>query len=177
MSWLRRLFRRDDLGREVREIVDRMQADERRRAREARPELLRLLTERGARSAIVVYDGGHDEGFVTAVQISREPLGVAPAKWTGPELSGAEELPDDTSMGGGQASVFDAAFDVVAGKWGGFAGEFVVKGRLVIDVESGEIARHDDVWIDEEPEDDEDWDEDADLEPKGPPTVHEVEPV
>jgi hypothetical protein len=109
----------------------------------ARRELLRLLRERGARSALVVYDGGNDEGAVTAIRLSREPLGVDPEEWKAPDLVAAEEVAIDDDA---TDDLYDAALWVVAGKWRSFAGLFFVKGRLVVDVDSGRIARHDDVW-------------------------------
>jgi hypothetical protein len=141
----------------------------------AKPELLRLLRERGARSALIAYDGGHDEGGVTEIWISTEPLGAEPRKWSGDALPNAQQLEVDwDEMGKG--GLLDAAMDVVSDKWGGFAGEFFVKGRLVVDVDAGSIARHDDAWLDEEGEDiDEDYDEDA--APKRSPDMHEVENV
>lgn len=141
----------------------------------AKPELLRLLRERGARSALIAYDGGHDEGGVTEIWVSSEPLGVDPRKWSGGSLAGAQEVEVDWDEMG-QGGLLDAAMDVVSDKWGSFAGEFHVKGRLVVDVDAGSIARHDDMWLDEQEEAvDEDYDDD--LEPKGPPDAHEVEAV
>src|SRR5919107_841479 len=40
----------------------------------ARDELLRLLRERGARSALVAYEGGSDEGWITLFEVSPAPL-------------------------------------------------------------------------------------------------------
>jgi hypothetical protein len=133
-------------------------------ALQARTELLRLLRERGARSALVVYDGGNDEGAVTAIRLSREPLGVDPSEWTMPDLAPAEEVAIDDDA---TDDLYDAALWVVAGKWRSFAGLFFVKGRLVVDVDSGRIARHDDVWAPNghhrrEP-------------PSEPPDVHQVD--
>jgi hypothetical protein len=36
-------------------------------------------------------------------------------------------------------------------KWGGFAGEFEVEGRLIVDVDGGRIARRDAVSVEGDP--------------------------
>jgi hypothetical protein len=138
----------------------------------AKEDVLRLLRERGARSAVIAYDGGHDEGAVTEIWISREPLPSDATDFAG-ELAAAEEVTLDWDEFG-HGGLLDAAMDVVADKWGSFAGEFFVKGRIVVDVDGGRMARHDDTWIDDEDADvEEDYDED--LQPKRPPDQHDVE--
>ncbi|HVM16907.1 MAG TPA: hypothetical protein VM290_04960 [Gaiellaceae bacterium] len=179
MSWLRRLFGgRDDGGDDfAREYM----AQEERRHAEARVELVRILRELGARSALVRYDGGHDEGSVTEIRWSREPLPGDPLAWTEPRLPGAEEQVeiDWNHLESDPPGLFDAAEGVVASVYDGFAGPFFVKGRLVVDVDGDRIARHDDLWLD-----DEEMDEDAyearygdDEQPKVPPDEHEAERV
>lgn len=178
MSWLGRLFgKRPALDPEVRRIMDTVQADQDRSAAEARPELLRLLRDLGARSALVRYDGGHDEGSVTEIWYSREALGTDPKGWREQTLPDAQQVAIDWDvLESDPPGLFDAAMEVVAGKWSGFAGEFFVRGRLVIDVESDRIARHDDMWLTEDDEVDEDevWEEGP---PKREPDEREVEDV
>jgi hypothetical protein len=179
MSFLRRLFgRAGDDGDERKRVDERAGAHGQgeRQLAEAKADLLGLLRERGARSAVIAYDGGHDEGAVTEIWISRDPLSEPPRKFAG-ELVAAEELELDwDTFGGNPPSLLDAAMDVVADKWGSFAGEFFVRGRLVVDVDSGAIARHDDTWVDDE---DVDYEEayDEEEQPKRPPDDHEVESV
>ena len=177
MSFLRRLLGRAGDGDREREHVDELANAHRQAERplaEARADLLGLLRERGARCAVIAYDGGHDEGAVTEIRISPEPLPGTPDEFTG-ELAAAEEVELDwDTFGSDPPGLLDAAMDVVADKWGSFAGEFFVRGRLVVDVDSGAIARHDDTWVDDE---DVDYDEayDEEEQPKRPPDDHEVE--
>lgn len=112
--------------------------------------LLRLLRERGARSALIVYDGGNDEGGVSSLAHSAEPLGADPAEWSGDELPAATEVDVEAAYERGD-DLFEAAEAVVCDKWGSFAGEFEVEGRLVVDVDSGRIARIDDVAVEDFP--------------------------
>ena len=165
MSWLRRL-----LGRDSREEPDEWSAGEVELSK-AKPALLAALRERGARSALVGYDGGHDEGGVTSILVSRAPLEGDPAAWTEPTLPDAETIDveaywnaDDRDSPSYRelAALYEAAEAVVCDKWGSFAGEFDVEGRLVVDVDSGRIARHDAVWVSEE-DDEEDFDDDEDF--------------
>ena len=179
MSFLRRLFgRAGDDGDERKRVDERagVHGQGERPLADAKADLLGLLRERGARSAVIAYDGGHDEGAVTEIWISRDPLPEPPHELAG-ELSGAEAVELDwDAFGSDPPSLLDAAMDVVADKWGSFAGEFFVRGRLVVDVDSGAIARHDDTWVDDE---DVDYEEayDEEEQPKGPPDEHEVESV
>src|SRR5687767_8130507 len=140
MSWLRRIFGGGDGSR-------------RAHARHAGPvyghgdvplepaktQLLALLRERGARSAVIAYEGGNDEGWMTSFEYSVEPLGTAPEEWSG-GLSEAQAVDIDGAMdaaGGPDDALFAAAEAVMCDKWGTFAGEFEVDGRLVIDVDTG----------------------------------------
>jgi hypothetical protein len=166
MSFLRRIFGGgDDSGEE--------RADEREGPRRAhaegagpvyghgeeplsrsKPELLSLLRERGARSALISYDGGNDEGSVSGISYSAEPLGAEPAEWTGDALPAATEFDVESAFedwDGPDGRFLQAADAVVCDKWGGFAGEFEVTGRLVVDVDSGRIARIDDVAVEDYP--------------------------
>src|SRR5688572_4569310 len=118
----------------------------------ARAELLALLRERGARSAVIVYEGGHDEGWMTSFEYSAEPLGADPEEWTGEKLPSAQGVDIDGAIdaaGGADDALFAAAEAVMCDKWGSFAGEYEVEGRLVVDVGSGRIARRDVVTVDE----------------------------
>jgi hypothetical protein len=166
MSFLRRIFGGD--GRDGRD--DR--ADEREPPRapaegsgpvynhgeeplsRSKPELLTLLRERGARSALITYDGGNDEGGVSGIAYSAEPLGANPVEWVGDELPVATEVDVERAYedwDGPDGRVLQAAEAVVCDKWGSFAGEFEVTGRLVVDVDSGRIARVDDVAVEDYP--------------------------
>jgi hypothetical protein len=131
---------------------------------ESKPELFRLLRERGSHSALIEYDGGHDEGSVTTMFVSPEPLGIDPKKWKGDSLPGAQEVEpnwgiydhesgalgytNDEERAAGELT--EAAMAVVCDRWGSFAGEFEVQGRLVVDVVGERIARHDVMRIDDE---------------------------
>jgi len=158
MSWLRRIFGGSGDG------------DDRGRGKAPEPsahkaELLERLRERGARSALVTYDGGNDEGGVSSLAISTEPLGAPADSWTGTALPGGQEVlwgdwsEEGASLYGNRPDaderLLSAAEEVVCEKWGGFAGEFQVEGRLVIDVDADRVVRQDISWITEE-DDDED---------------------
>ena len=120
----------------------------------ARDDLLALLRERGARSAVIVYEGGHDEGWMTSFEYSAEPLGADPEEWTGDALPAARAVDIDSAIdaaGGPDDDLFAAAEAVMCDKWGTFAGEYEVEGRLVIDVDTGRIARRDVVSVEESP--------------------------
>jgi hypothetical protein len=158
MSWLRRIF-----GGSDRPDGDGDHGAPAVRPSEGKAALLELLRARGARSALVVYDGGNDEGGVAMVAVSAEPLGVPAESWQGTELPGAEVLWGDWSEEGasafGNRAVEDerllaAAEAVVCEKWGSFAGEFQVEGRLVVDVDGDRIVRQDVSWITDEDKDD-----------------------
>jgi len=159
VSWLRRIFGgsersddRSDLGAPT------------TRPSEGKAALLELLRARGIRSALVVYDGGNDEGGVASIHVSAQPLGDAPERWEGTTLPGSSEVVwGDWSEEGaaeyGSRPVEDeqllaAAEAVVCEKWGSFAGEFQVEGRLVVDVDGDRIARQDVSWVTDEDEDD-----------------------
>jgi hypothetical protein len=163
MSWLRRIFGRDD-G----DGGDSAGASRRAHAAgegpvyghgdvplgPAKAQLLALLRERGARSAVIAYEGGNDEGFITEFVHSASPLGADLEQLT------AETLPDATPVdvdeaieaaGGPDDELFAAAEAVMCDKWGGFAGEFEVEGRLVVDVENERIVRYDAVSVEGDP--------------------------
>lgn len=157
MSWLRRIFGGKD-GGDSRGAPRRAHGE-----REgpvyghgdvplgpAKEQLLELLRERGARSAVIVYEGGNDEGFITEFVFSAAEPGADLERVT------AETLPDPTPVdvdeaieaaGGPDDDLFAAAEAVMCDKWGGFAGEFEVEGRLVVDVENGRIVRYDVVSV------------------------------
>ncbi|HEY3181212.1 MAG TPA: hypothetical protein VGJ77_00125 [Gaiellaceae bacterium] len=120
----------------------------------SKPELLSLLRERGARSALIAYDGGNDEGGVSGISYSAEPLGAEPAEWTADALPTATEVDVESAFEdweGPQGRFLQAAEAVICDKWGSFAGEFEVTGRLVVDVDSGRMARIDDVAVEDYP--------------------------
>ena len=158
MSWLRRIFGGSDRPGEGRD-GDTPTA----RPSAGKAQLLELLRARGARSALVVYDGGNDEGGIASIAVSAEPLGVPAESFAGAALAGASEvLWGDWSEEGaelyGTRAVEDerllaAAEAVVCEKWGSFAGEFQVEGRLVVDVDGDRIARQDVSWVTDEDED------------------------
>ena len=158
MSWLRRIFggsgRPDDHGGTGTPSVTRS---------EGKATLLELLRARGVRSALVAYDGGNDEGGVASIAVSAEPLGSAAESWDGTTLPGSSEVvwgdwSEEGAAGYGSRPLADerllaAAEAVVCEKWGSFAGEFQVEGRLVVDVDSDRIARQDVSWVTDEDED------------------------
>jgi hypothetical protein len=118
----------------------------------AKEELLAHLRERGARSASIVYDGGHDEGFITELRHSPEPLAGEPDEWTGVEGGSSLDIDDayenyETPDG----RLLDAAENVMCDKWGSFAGEFEVQGRLLVNVETGRIVRRDAISVEDGP--------------------------
>jgi len=120
----------------------------------AKAQLLALLRERSARSALIVYEGGNDEGWITTFEYSAAGLGADPADWSGESLPEAQAVDVDAAMeaaGGPDDALFEAAEAVMCDKWGSFAGEFEVEGRLVIDVDSGRIVRRDVVSVEEGP--------------------------
>jgi hypothetical protein len=108
---------------------------------QAKPHLLELLRERGAANAVIAYDGGHDEGWITELTYDSTPVDVDSAY-------------DDFQSPDGR--LLEAAEAVVCDKWGTFAGEFEVKGRLLVDVGDGRIERHDSVSVEDGPFEDED---------------------
>lgn len=119
---------------------------------QAKEELLSLLRDRGARSAVIVYDGGHDEGFITELRHSEEALAGEPTEWTDLAVGSAVDVDgayDDPDTADGK--LLEAAMNVMCDKWGSFAGEFEVQGRLLVDVDSGRIARRDAVSVEEGP--------------------------
>ena len=159
MSWLRRIFggseRSDDGGGSGTRSAT---------PSEGKATLLELLRARGIRSALVVYDGGNDEGGVASIAVSGEPLAEPAESWEGTTLPGSSEVVwGDWSEEGAAAygsrpdadeRLLEAAEAVVCEKWGSFAGEFQVEGRLVVDVDGDRIARQDVSWITDEDEDD-----------------------
>jgi hypothetical protein len=155
MSWLRRIFGGADRPAEP---------AERPAPSAGKAELLEQLRARGARSALVTYDGGNDEGGVASIAVSPEPLGLPAESWTGAELPGGTDVlwgdwseqgaADHGHRSEADERLLEAAEAVVCEKWGGFAGEFQVEGRLVVDVDGDRIARQDVSWITDEDEDD-----------------------
>lgn len=156
MSWLRRI-----LGRADGDALDGTTGGS-RRAHEtgagpvyghgdvplepAKTELLKLLRERGARTALIVYEGGNDEGWITSFEYSEAAVGTDPSDWSGDSLPDPQVVDIDAAIeasGGPDDTLFEAAEAVMCDKWGGFAGEFEVEGRLIIDVEAGHIVRRD----------------------------------
>jgi hypothetical protein len=164
VSWLRRILGGDgrepgdgepagahDLGYETNPTA----------AATAKAELLRVLRERGAHAALITYDGGHDEGSVSEIVVSAEPLGAPPEDWREATIAGGERIDMDRAwdVWGSEdlgdddrqlSELLDAADTFIAAKWEGFAGEFEVQGRVVVDVDGERIARHDAVTVDEE---------------------------
>jgi hypothetical protein len=185
MSWLRRLFGGGgaEEGGDERSAVERIlgPSGSRHTGRgerplpEAKAELLDALRARGARSAIVSYDGGNDEGGVTEITVSREPLPDDPLRFAVGTLPAGESFDVDAFYEGGGSPedqrLFEAAEAVVCDKWGSFAGEFEVRGRLVVDVDSGCIARHDAMRTTE----DDPYDEESDEEYEAPDDAFERE--
>ena len=112
----------------------------------AKAELLKLLRERGARTALIVYEGGNDEGWITSFEYSEAAVGTDPSDWSGDSLPDPLVVDIDAAIeaaGGPDDALFEAAEAVMCDKWGGFAGEFEVEGRLTVDVEAGQIVRRD----------------------------------
>lgn len=162
MSWLRRIFGRND-------SPSADPAGHRRAHKSdegpvyghgdvplepAKLELLEVLRQRGARSALIVYEGGNDEGWITAFEYSAAALGADPEAWTGETLSDAQAVDVDRAIeaaGGPDDELFAAAEAVMCDKWGSFAGEFEVEGRLVVDVDLGRIVRRDVVSVEDGP--------------------------
>jgi hypothetical protein len=123
----------------------------------SKAQLLELLRARGARSAVIAYDGGNDEGFMNSFEYSSAPLGAPPADWSG-TLTDPRTVDIDAALeatGGPDEALYEAAEAVMCDKWGSFAGAFEVDGRLVVGVDSGTIARIDVVKV---------WDDDEDVE-------------
>ena len=120
----------------------------------AKAQLLDLLRERGARSAVIVYEGGNDEGWMTSFEYSAVAFGADPADWSGKSLAEPQAVDVDAAMemaDGPDDALFGAAEAVMCDKWGTFAGEFEVEGRLVIDVDAGRIVRRDAVSVEGAP--------------------------
>ena len=120
----------------------------------AKLELLEVLRQRGARSALIFYEGGNDEGWITAFEYSTAALGVEPEAWSGETLAEAQSVDVDAAIeaaGGPDDELFAAAEAVMCDKWGSFAGEFEVEGTLVVDVELGRIVRRDVVSVEDGP--------------------------
>ena len=140
----------------------------------AKADLLRLLRERGARSALIAYDGGNDEGWITSFAWSEAAL---PPGLGGGELPEAHAVDVERAVeaaGGPDDTLFEAAEAVMCDKWGGFAGEFAVRGRLLVDVDAGTIVREDDVWLFDESDYDELEESDEEI-PSRAPDTREVE--
>jgi hypothetical protein len=114
----------------------------------ARPKLLDLLRERDAQRAVIAYDGGHDEGWITEFFYSSEPGDEEPDPATSTVVDPDAAFEDFESPDGRLLAAADA---VVSDKWGTFAGEFEVKGRLLVDVPSGRIVRRDSLSVEDGP--------------------------
>jgi len=112
------------------------------------------LRARGARSALIAYEGGNDEGWITRLEYSSAALGADPTEWSGDALPDGKAIDIDRAIeasGGPDDDLFEAAEAVMCDKWGGFAGEFEVDGRLIVDVDGGRIARRDAVSVEGDP--------------------------
>jgi hypothetical protein len=118
----------------------------------AKEDLLARLRERGAKSASIVYDGGHDEGFINELRYSDEPLAGDEDGWTA--LRGGSSLDIDSAFESPDTpdgKLLEAAEYVMCDKWGSFAGEFEVQGQLLVDVETGRIVRRDAISVEDGP--------------------------
>lgn len=118
----------------------------------AKEELLARLRERGARSASIVYDGGHDEGFINELRYSEQPFAGDPTEWI--DVQGGSSLDIDNAFENLETpdgKLFQAAEYVMCDKWGSFAGEFEVQGQLLVDVETGRIVRRDAFSVEDGP--------------------------
>jgi hypothetical protein len=102
VSWLRRIFGGDGRDRESIGAGDLGYETNPAAAATAKAELVRVLRERGAHAALITYDGGHDEGSVSEIVVSAEPLGAPP------------EDRRETTIAGGERIDMDRAWDV----WG-----------------------------------------------------------
>ena len=156
MSWLRRIFGGGDSEPPRAHGPDEGPAYGRGDVplEPAKSQLLELLRERGARSAVVVYEGGNDEGWITAFEYSAAALGADPEAWSGETLPDGRAVDVDAAIeasGGPDDALFEAAEAVMCDKWGSFAGEFEVDGRLVVDVDAGRIVRRDVVTVEDGP--------------------------
>jgi hypothetical protein len=117
----------------------------------AKDNLLALLRERGSRSAVIGYDGGNDEGWLTELVFSSESFAGEPETWS--SLEGTAVDVDDAyeNFETPDGKLVEAAEAVVCDKWGSFAGEFHVDGRVFVDVDSGRIVRRDAVSVEDGP--------------------------
>jgi hypothetical protein len=142
MTWFSRLF-----GSEQGPVYGRGELPFDR----ARDELLARLQERDARRAVIGYDGGNDEGWLTELVLSDQPFEGEPETWssvTGSTVD-VDAAYDDFETPDGK--LVEAAEAVVCDKWGSFAGEFHVDGRVFVDVDSGRIVRRDAVSVEDGP--------------------------
>jgi hypothetical protein len=120
----------------------------------AKAELLAALRARGARSALIAYEGGNDEGWIVRFEYSPAALGDDPAEWPESALQDATAIDVDEAMeaaGGPDDDLFAAGEAVMCDKWGIFAGAFEVEGTLIVDVDSGRIVRRDTVSVEDDP--------------------------
>lgn len=159
MSWLRRIFGGGGDG----DATPRRAHDEDEgpvyghgdvALEPAKASLLAALRARGARSALIAYEGGNDEGWITRLEYSSAALGADPTEWSGDALPDAKAVDIDRAIeasGGPDDDLFEAAEAVMCDKWGGFAGEFEVEGRLIVDVDGGRVARRDAVSVEGDP--------------------------
>jgi hypothetical protein len=140
MSWLKRVFGASSSGPVYGHGDVPMES--------AKPQLLELLRERDAQRAVIAYDGGHDEGWITELLYSSEPGEGEPDPAASTVIDPDTAYEDFESPDG---RLLAAAEAVVSDKWGSFAGEFEVRGRLLVDVASGHIVRRDSVSVEEGP--------------------------
>jgi hypothetical protein len=142
MTWLSRLF-----GSEIGPVYGRGEIPFDR----AKDNLLALLRVRAGRSAVIGYDGGNDEGWLTELVVSSEPLAGEPESWSSVEGTAVDvdAAYEDFETPDGQ--LVEAAEALVCDKWGSFAGEFHVDGRVFVDVDSERIVRRDAVSVEDGP--------------------------
>jgi hypothetical protein len=114
----------------------------------AKPQLIDLLRERGAQRAVIAYDGGHDEGWITELFFSSDPGEGEPDPAASTVIDPDTAYEDFESPDG---RLLEAAEAVVSDKWGSFAGEFEVKGRLLVDVATGRVVRSDSISVEDGP--------------------------
>ncbi len=98
-----------------------------------RAEVFGRLRELGAVTAVVPFNGGHDEGFVEGVTL-RGAEGSAVAV-IHEDYYGEAEEPFE-----GAHRLAEALSRPVYDEYGGFAGEFEVEGRVVWDVSKATVT-------------------------------------
>ena len=103
---------------------------------------------------MIAYEGGNDEGWITEFSYSSARSAPIRLRGRARRSSDATVVDIDTAIeakGGPDDELFEAGEAVMADKWGGFAGEFEVEGRLVVDVDAGRIVRRDAVSVEGDP--------------------------